>query len=148
VKQTLYNNQFEVPAGQQNVTVVVSRVGYSTFTTQVAPVSNTHGVIKPVLTQQKANGFLTYETVPGAKLTLFQEGKVAAEFNTPITGMKVPVGTYQAVLENSFIGFRKEQVITVEEWKTTSFRLELQNAAATTATNSVLPAVTPVSAAQ
>jgi hypothetical protein len=75
---------------------------------------------------------------------------VAAEFNTPINGMKVPVGTYQAVLENSFIGFRKEQIITVEEWKTTSFRLELQNgtAPAGAAATNVLPAVTPVSAAQ
>jgi hypothetical protein len=125
VTQNLFNNQFEVPAGDKPVTVVVSRVGYSTYTTKINPVSGASIVIKPELTQQRATGFLSYETVPAARLTLSQNGKVVAEFNTPIVGEKLPVGVYSAVLENSFIGFRQEQVISIEEWKTTNFRLEL-----------------------
>jgi hypothetical protein len=149
VKQSLFNNQFEYPAGKAPVTLTVSRAGYSTFTTQVTPETGTHTKIKPTLTQQnQSTGFLTYETVPEARLTLYQSGAKVAEYNTPINGQKVPVGTYQAVLENAFIGFRKEQMITVEEWKTTSFRLELDNQGAGQSATATLPAAIPVGSNQ
>lgn len=150
VKQTLFNNQFEYAAGKTPVTLTVNRPGYSTFTTQVTPETGTHTTIKPTLTQTQSTGFLTYETVPEARLTLFQSGQKVAEYNTPINGQKVPIGTYQAVLENALIGFRREQIITVEEWKTTSFRLELDNQSASPGqpASGTLPAVTPVGANQ
>lgn len=150
VKQALFNNQFEYPAGSVPVTLTVSRAGYSTFTAQVVPESGTNFTIKPTLTQNQTTGFLTYETVPEARLTLYQSGAKVAEYGTPINGIKVPVGTYRAVLENALIGFRREQMITIEEWKTTSFRIQLDSPAAGHGAQQVgggaLPEAIPISA--
>lgn len=148
-KQALFNNQFEIPAGSAPVTLTVSRAGYTTFSTQVTPATGTHVTIKPTLTQNQTTGFLSYETVPDARLTLFQNGNKVAEYSTPIRGVKVPVGTYQAVLENSLIGFRKEQMITIEEWKSTNFRIQLDNpgeAQGAQQASGSLPSAAPINA--
>lgn len=120
--QALYNGQFELPGDQPSAKLQFKRAGYEDFNTQVSLVAGATTLVKPVFSEAKATGFLTYETVASLKLTLFQNGKSVKEFTTPVTGAKVPVGIYKAVLENPFTNYRSEETLLIEEWKTTTIQ--------------------------
>ncbi len=123
---TTYNNHFDMPAGKEGE-LRIKRVGYEDFITKVVPQQGKVTLVRPIFTQEKRMGFFTYETVPKAKLTLTQNGRIILETETPVTGHKIPVGKYKALVENDFIGYRVEEEIVIEEWKTTSIRRQISH---------------------
>ena len=105
--------------------ILIRRAGYEDYTENVDVKAGETRVIHPVFTLREKRGFLTYDTAAEAKLTLYRDGQKYLVVNTPVRGLALPVGTYQAVLENSLMGYRSEDQIVVQEWKTTVLRKNL-----------------------
>lgn len=122
---TALDDRFEIPAGAS--TIELRRMGYETFKATVNAKDGEVKTIKPIFAKELSKGYLSYETLPESKLTLYQGDKVILEKNTPFRGVSLPAGTYRAVLENELIGYRSEEEIVVVEWKTTTLRREIKN---------------------
>jgi hypothetical protein len=125
VSQRLYNHQFKFPVTSPDAVLVVRRAGYNDYVARIQTVAGESIVVKPVFSAVMATGFLTYETAAAATLTLSQDGKALHVLQTPLVGHKLPVGTYDALLENSIMGYRHAEKIVIEDWKTTVVRKQL-----------------------
>jgi hypothetical protein len=120
----LFNHRFVAPAGEPRI--VIRRLGFEDYLHNGVIEEGRLNVIRPDFRQERRRGFLTFETIPAAKLSLFQDGQLVIELDTPVEGASVPVGKYRAVLENSLIGYRSEEELEVHEWATTSVRRQLR----------------------
>lgn len=123
---TVFNNSFETEPGD-NIEIIVSRVGFDDYRALVRLEAGKVNVIRPVFAAQaKATGFLALETVPSARFVVSQNGKVVLEGNTPAAGLKLPIGKYHLLLENTFIGYRSEEEIEIVDFRTTTIRREIK----------------------
>lgn len=120
------DNKFDAPEGRSEIEI--RKMGFEPYVVAIVAASGSPNTIRPVFAQEKQKGFLSYETSPDAKLSLYQGEKMVMEKNTPFRGLSLPAGTYKAVLENTFIGIRIEEEVVITAWQTTVRRHQLQHA--------------------
>jgi hypothetical protein len=106
--------------------IEIKRQGFSDYQTEIIPEAGKAVRIQPQFLQEVASGFLTIETTPESKLTIFRDNQLVHEGNTPIAGLKVPTGKYRVVIENQLIGYKSEEDFTIYKSITTNIRRELQ----------------------
>jgi hypothetical protein len=117
--------KFQLEVGKSYV-IEMKRQGFSDYRTEFVPEEGKVTKLQPQFTQEVASGFLTIETTPESRLTIFRDDKIFHEGNTPMSGFKVPSGKYRLVIENPLIGYRSEEEFTIYKSVTTSIRKELQ----------------------
>lgn len=108
---------FPVPL-DQNLELSIERQGFDTFRKSLIYESARIGSLRDTLMDAELiplkYGFISINTTPSAEGTIFIDGG-EERVQTPLSGKRLPVGTYRIRLENKLLQLTKDITVIVEE---------------------------------
>lgn len=108
----------KVPLGRE-LTVMVKKQGYETFTQTVKLTVNNSSLFLEVPELQKARSGLLSSSLnyPNGSILVYEVGGEKVERPMPFRDVRVPAGSYEATVVNPTLGTEKKVKFTVEENK-------------------------------
>lgn len=116
-------NRIRIPVGI-DVQVVIQKEGYDPKNLNTRVESKAPAAWNVQLAKVEL-GRLVFLTTPGADITLRSPGRQPTSLYTPLRNYELPVGEYEATIENTRLNHRSKVIFRVEKGKTTTIEKTL-----------------------
>ena len=87
---------------------------------------SSRNITRPLAFKKLSYGFLTLTTEPGADITIEARGRDPASAYSPLRSRRLPVGTYNILIENQLIGYKETIQITIKKGETVQIHKDLE----------------------